>query len=72
MNLPLFVLAAIVARGARFCALAFLLARYGEEISTFVARRLGPVQVGPVAAPTAIYLGVKMAVGDKSGPATPN
>ncbi len=40
-DLTLFILSAIVARGARFFALAFLLNRYGEEISHFIEKRLG-------------------------------
>ena len=39
----LFVISAILARGARFLALAWLLKRYGEPIRAFVEKRLGPV-----------------------------
>lgn len=38
-DLGLFVLSAIVARGARFFALGWLLARYGEPIRDYVERR---------------------------------
>jgi membrane protein YqaA with SNARE-associated domain len=48
VNLWLFIASAIVARGARFAALAWLLRRYGEEIRHFIEKRLGPV-VGAVA-----------------------
>jgi len=48
-----FVLSAIVARGARFYLLAFLLRRYGREIEAFIEKRLSfilsAVAVGLVA-----------------------
>jgi membrane protein YqaA with SNARE-associated domain len=40
VNLWLFVGSAILARGARFLALAWLLRRYGEPIREFIERRL--------------------------------
>jgi len=40
VNLWLFVGSAILARGARFFALAWLLRRYGEPIQDFIERRL--------------------------------
>ena len=46
MSLPLFIISAIVARGARFYALAFLLNRYGEPIRTFVEKHLTWVTLG--------------------------
>ena len=39
-SLPMFVLSAIVARGARFYGLAWLLRRYGTAIMAFVEGRL--------------------------------
>jgi membrane protein YqaA with SNARE-associated domain len=39
-SLPLFILSAIVARGARFFALAWLLNTYGEEMRHFIEKRL--------------------------------
>ena len=44
-----FILSAIVARGARFLVLAWLLRRYGEPIREFIEKRLGLI-VGAVAA----------------------
>jgi membrane protein YqaA with SNARE-associated domain len=41
VNIWLFILSAIVARGARFLFLAWLLRRYGEPIRHFVEERLG-------------------------------
>lgn len=53
-SLPLFVLSAIVARGARFYALAWALRRYGASILAFIERRLGLV----VGAILALLLGI--------------
>lgn len=39
-DLKLFILSAILARGARFFALAWLLGRYGAAITGFIERRL--------------------------------
>ena len=41
VNLLLFIVSAIVARGARFFFLAWLLRRYGEPIRHFIEKRLG-------------------------------
>ncbi|NKN37079.1 DedA family protein [Agrobacterium sp. a22-2] len=41
INLWLFIVSAIVARGARFMLLAWLLQRYGEPIREFIEKRLG-------------------------------
>jgi len=41
LNLPVFILSAIVARGLRFFLVAGLLWRFGEPIRDFVERRLG-------------------------------
>ncbi|MEK1869772.1 MAG: YqaA family protein [Ensifer adhaerens] len=41
INLGLFIVSAIIARGARFFLLAWLLRRFGEEIRDFLERRLG-------------------------------
>ncbi len=42
-NLPVFLAASAVTRGARFFLLAFLLRRYGAPIRGFIERRLGLV-----------------------------
>ena len=39
-NFPLFVLCAMITRGARFFALAWLLKRYGEPMQAFIEKRL--------------------------------
>lgn len=41
VNIWLFIVSAIVARGARFLFLAWLLRRYGEPIRHFIEKRLG-------------------------------
>jgi membrane protein YqaA with SNARE-associated domain len=43
VDIWLFIVSAILARGARFLALAWLLQRYGEPIRDFVEKRLGQV-----------------------------
>jgi membrane protein YqaA with SNARE-associated domain len=49
VNLWLFIASCIAARGARFVALAWALARYGELMRNFIERRLG-VLAGAAAA----------------------
>lgn len=46
VNLWLFIVSAVVARGGRFLLLAWLLRRYGEPIRHFIENRLGPVAAG--------------------------
>jgi len=41
LNLPVFILAAIIARGLRFFVVAALLWKFGEPIRDFIERRLG-------------------------------
>lgn len=43
MNLALFAVSAVIARGGRFFLLALLLRRYGERIAHFVEKRLGQI-----------------------------
>jgi membrane protein YqaA with SNARE-associated domain len=43
VNIWLFIVSAIVARGARFLLLAWLLQRYGEPIRHFIEKRLGQI-----------------------------
>ena len=49
IDLRLFIASCIAARGARFFALAWALARYGEPIRGFLDRHLG-VLAGAIAA----------------------
>ena len=41
LSLPVFILASIIARGARFFIIAALLWKYGDPIQEFIERRLG-------------------------------
>jgi hypothetical protein len=43
VNIWLFIVSAIAARGARFFILAWLLKRYGESIRAFIEKRLGKI-----------------------------
>jgi membrane protein YqaA with SNARE-associated domain len=54
VDIWLFIVSAIVARGARFYFLAWLLTRYGEEIRHFIEKRLG--MIAGVAAAVVILL----------------
>jgi membrane protein YqaA with SNARE-associated domain len=54
-----FVVSCIVARGARFFALAWALRRYGEPIRTFIEKRLGQIAAFAAAILIALYLLVK-------------
>lgn len=56
VNVWLFVLSAIVARGARFMLLAWLLKTYGEPIRHFVEERLGLIAAAAAAALIALYM----------------
>jgi len=55
-SLPLFILSAIVARGARFFFLAWLLRRYGEPIRQFIEERLGMIAGVAAAALILLYI----------------
>lgn len=56
VNLWLFILSAIIARGARFLFLAWLLRTYGEPIRHFVEERLGLIAAAAAAALILLYL----------------
>jgi membrane protein YqaA with SNARE-associated domain len=55
-SLPWFILSAVVARGARFFLLAWLLRRYGEEIRHFIEKRLGMIAAAGAAVLIVLYL----------------
>jgi membrane protein YqaA with SNARE-associated domain len=61
VDLGLFIVSAIAARGARFFALAWLLRRYGEQIQTFIEKRLGAIAAAVAAAIILLYLAVRLA-----------
>lgn len=54
-----FVLSCVIARGARFFALAWALRRYGEPIRSFIERRLGLIAALAAAALIGLYVIVK-------------
>ena len=56
VNLGLFIVSAIVARGARFLFLGWLLRRYGEPIRHFIEKRLGQIVGIGAAAVIVLYL----------------
>ena len=55
-NLWLFILAAIVARGAKFFLLGWAIARYGEPIAELIRKRLATVAVLVIVAGAALWL----------------
>ncbi len=59
VELWLFVVSAIVARGARFYALAWALRRWGEPIRHFIENRLGLIAGLVAAAIIALYIGAR-------------
>ena len=60
-SLPLFIISAIIARGARFFALAWLLKTYGEPIRHFIEERLGLIAAAGAAVLILLYLIVRYA-----------
>lgn len=56
VNIWLFIVSAIVARGARFLLLAWLLRRYGESIRHFIEKRLGLIAMAAAAILILLYL----------------
>jgi membrane protein YqaA with SNARE-associated domain len=59
VNIWVFILSAIVARGARFLALAWLLRTYGEPIRKFVEERLGLLAAAAAAVLILLYVLVR-------------
>jgi membrane protein YqaA with SNARE-associated domain len=59
VNIWLFIASAIVARGARFLFLAWLLNRYGEPIRHFIEERLGTLAALGCAALIGLYVVVR-------------
>lgn len=55
VDIWLFILSAVLARGARFLALAWLLKRYGESIRHFIEKRLGAVAAAVAVAVLVIF-----------------
>jgi len=59
VNLGLFIVSAIVARGARFLFLAWLLRRFGEPIRDFIEKRLGQIVGIGAGAVIVLYVGYR-------------
>ena len=59
ISFPFFVLSCIIARGARFFALAWALRRYGEPIKGFIENRLGLIAATAAGALIVLYLVLK-------------
>jgi membrane protein YqaA with SNARE-associated domain len=60
VNIWLFIASAIVARGARFAVLAWLLRRYGDPIREFIEKRLGLIAIGAAAVIVLLYVAFKL------------
>jgi membrane protein YqaA with SNARE-associated domain len=60
ISLIVFIVSCIVARGARFFAMAWALKRWGEPIKHFIEKRLGLIAGLAAAALIGLYLIVKM------------
>lgn len=61
-SLPWFILSAVIARGARFLFLAWLLRRYGEPIRHFIEKRLGLIAGTAAGVLIVLYIIVKYAI----------
>lgn len=59
-DLKWFILSAIVARGGRFYLLAYLLQRYGAQVTGFIERRLALIVGGLVVVGGLIWLATRM------------
>ncbi len=59
INFAFFVLSCVLARGARFFALAYALRRFGEPIKVFIERRLGLIAGLAAAILTALYFALR-------------
>ena len=59
VDIWLFIVSAIIARGARFFFLAWLLRSYGEPIRHFIEKRLGLLAGLAAAALILLYLAVR-------------
>ena len=61
VDIWLFIASAILARGARFFALGWLLRRYGAPIRAFIENRLGAIAGAVAALLILLYLALRMA-----------
>jgi membrane protein YqaA with SNARE-associated domain len=66
VGLPFFILSCVIARGARFYALAWALRNYGAKIGAFIEKRLGLIAGVAAAVLIALYFLAKMFLGKGS------
>lgn len=59
ISMVFFILSCVIARGARFFALAWALKRYGEPIRTFIEKRLGLLAALAAGVLILLYFGLK-------------
>jgi membrane protein DedA with SNARE-associated domain len=59
VNIWLFIVSCIVARGIRFAVFAWLLQRYGEPIREFIEKRLGLLAGAGAALVIILYFAVR-------------
>ena len=62
VDIWLFIASAIVARGGKFFAIAWLLRRYGDPIKDFIEKRLGWIALAGAVALIALYVAYKLLV----------
>ncbi|TNM66384.1 YqaA family protein [Aliirhizobium smilacinae] len=60
VNIWLFIVAALITRGARFFLLAWLLRRYGESIRHFIEKQLGKIAMIGAVVLIALFAGYKL------------
>jgi membrane protein YqaA with SNARE-associated domain len=60
INIWFFIASAIVARGARFAVLAWLLRRYGEPIREFIEKRLGLIAIAAAVVIVLLYVAFRL------------
>jgi membrane protein YqaA with SNARE-associated domain len=60
VNLWLFIASAIIARGAHYFIIAWLLRRYGEPIRHFIEKRLGALAAGAAAVVIALFFAYRL------------
>jgi membrane protein YqaA with SNARE-associated domain len=58
-SLPLFIVAAVVARGAKFFLLGWALAKYGPAIADVIHRRLATVAIAAIVLAAALWLALR-------------
>lgn len=63
VGMAFFIISCVIARGARFYALAWALRRYGEPIKSFIENRLGLIAGGAAAVLIALYFLAKWLAG---------